>query len=93
VERLFRDLTEKCVRRGVFHSVAELQASIRNYIDEHNRHPKPYLWTAKAKDILEKVKRAWYALKATGHAKASGALASIERCLGAESEAVSCPTG
>ena len=93
VERLFRDLTEKCVRRGVFHNVAELQGSIRNYIDEHNRHPKPYLWTAKAKDILEKVKRAWYALKASGHAKASGALASIERCLGAESEAATCPTG
>ena len=92
VERLFRDLTEKCVRRGVFHSVAELQGSIRNYIDEHNRHPKPYLWTAKAKDILEKVKRAWYALKASGYAKASGALASIERCLGPESEAVPCPT-
>jgi len=90
--RLFRDLTEKCVRRGVFHSVAELQASIRNYIDEHNRHPKPYLWTAKAKDILEKVKRAWYALKASGCAKASGALASIERCLGPGSEAAPCPS-
>ena len=93
VERFFRDLTEKCVRRGVFHSVAELQTSIRRYIDEHNRHPKPYLWTAKAKDILEKVKRAWYALKASGYAKASGALASIERCLAAEAVAVNCPTG
>ena len=93
VERFFRDLTEKCVRRGVFHNVAELQASIRNYIDEHNRHPKPYLWTAKAKDVLEKVKRAWYALKASGYAKASGALASIERCLAAETEAANCPTG
>ena len=93
VERFFRDLTEKCVRRGVFHSVAELQASIRNYIDEHNRHPKPYLWTAKAKDILEKVKRAWYALKASGYAKASGALASIERCLAAETAVVDCLTG
>lgn len=90
-ERFFRDLTEKCVRRGVFHNVAELQASIRNYIDEHNRHPQPYLWTAKAKDILEKVKRAWSALQAGGYAKAAGALTSIERCLSAETAAVSCP--
>jgi len=41
----------------VFHSVTELQQAIRSYVDEHNRNPKPYLWTAKAKDILEKVKR------------------------------------
>jgi len=86
VERFFRDLTDKCVRRGVFHSVGELQQSIQNYIDNHNRKPKPYLWTAKAKDILEKVKRAWYALKARGYSKVSQALASIERCLPPEPE-------
>jgi len=36
---------------GVFHSVAELQKAIRDYIDEDNRNPRPYLWTAKARDI------------------------------------------
>jgi transposase len=86
VERFFRDLTDKCLRRGVFHSVGELQQSIQNYIDNHNRKPKPYLWTAKAKDILEKVKRAWYVLRARGYSKASSALASIERCLSPEPE-------
>jgi transposase len=87
VERFFRDLTDKCVRRGVFHNVGELEQSIQNYIDEHNRHPKPYIWTAKARDILEKVKRAWYALKASGGlTKASRALESIERSLAAELE-------
>ena len=62
VERFFRNLTEKCVRRGVFHSVEELQESIQRYIEQQNRQPKPYIWTAKARDILEKVKRAWSAL-------------------------------
>jgi hypothetical protein len=84
VERFFRDLTVKCIRRGVFHSVAELQQAIRVYVDRHNRNPKPYLWTAEAKDILEKVKRGWQALTARGYApKKLGALQSIERSLAA----------
>jgi len=92
VERFFRDLTEKCVRRGVFHSVQELQQSIQHYIVEHNRKPKPYIWTAKARDILEKVKRAWYALKASGGlTKASRALEGIERSLAAQPEPVASP--
>lgn len=58
VERLFRDLTEKRLRRGVFRSVEELITAIFDYIDHHNDNPKPFIWTAKAADILEKVKRA-----------------------------------
>lgn len=58
VERFFRDLTEKQLRRGVFRNVEELLGSIGEYIDNHNRKPKPFIWTAKASDILEKVKRA-----------------------------------
>jgi transposase len=58
VERFFRDLTENQLRRGVFHSVEELIAAIDQYIDRHNESPKPFIWTAKAADILEKVKRA-----------------------------------
>jgi transposase len=57
VERFFRDLTVNRVRRGVFHSVAELQEAIDAYIQQHNENPKPFIWTAKANDILEKVKR------------------------------------
>jgi len=84
VERFFRDLTDKCIRRGVFHSVPELQQAIRVYIDRHNQNPKPYLWTAAANDILEKVKRAWKALTARGYApKKLAALQSIERHLAA----------
>ncbi len=58
VERFFRDLTENRLRRGVFRSVEELIAAIDEYIDRHNENPKPFIWTAKAADILEKVKRA-----------------------------------
>jgi transposase len=88
VERFFRDLTVKRIRRGVFHSVVELQQAIRNYIDEHNRKPTPYLWTAKARDILEKVKRAWMKLRDGGFVPKSGkfaALDSIDRRLAMES--------
>jgi transposase len=58
VERFFRDLTEKRIRRGVFRDVEELIVGIGDYIDQHNSSPKPFIWTAKASDILEKVKRA-----------------------------------
>lgn len=62
VERFFRDLTEKRLRRGVFRNVEELITAIGDYVDHHNRQPKPFIWTAKATDILEKVKRARRAL-------------------------------
>ena len=62
VERFFRDLTENRLRRGVFRSVEELITTIFDYIDHHNDNPKPFIWTAKAADILEKVKRARTAL-------------------------------
>src|SRR5258705_3335809 len=57
VERWFRELTDKALRRGVFHSVPDLVASIQGYIDAHNNDPKPYVWTATAESILAKVAR------------------------------------
>ena len=57
VERFFRDLSENRIKRGVFHSVAELEAAIADYLKRHNENPKPFIWTAKASDILEKVTR------------------------------------
>lgn len=62
VERFFRDLTQNRLRRGVFCNVEELITAIGHYIDKHNVNPKPFVWTAKASDILEKVKRARKAL-------------------------------
>ena len=58
VERWFRDLTDKRIRRGVFKSVPDLIAAIQAYIAHHNNHPKPFVWTAKAEDIIAKYRRA-----------------------------------
>jgi transposase len=58
VERFFRDLTQNRLRRGVFRDLEELILAIGSYIDRHNERPKPFIWTARASDILEKVKRA-----------------------------------
>jgi hypothetical protein len=62
VERFFRDITDKRIRRGVFTSVSELEAAINDYIAVHIANPKPFIWTAKATDILAKVTLAWAAL-------------------------------
>jgi transposase len=62
VERFFRDLTEKRIRRAVFYDLEQLITAIGDYIDHHNQSPKPFIWTAKANDILEKVTRARTAL-------------------------------
>ena len=58
VERFFRDITDKRIRRGVLTSVAELVAAIDEYIAHHNIKPKPFIWTKSARDILQKVIRA-----------------------------------
>ena len=58
VERFFRDLTVERLRNGVFRSVPELTKAIEDYVVHHNKNPKPFIWTAQAKDILAKVIRA-----------------------------------
>ena len=65
VERWFRDLTQQRIRRGVFHSVEQLQAAIMEYIEHHNDTTEGYTWTAKAADILDKVRRAREVLNKT----------------------------
>jgi hypothetical protein len=58
IERFFRDLSENRIRRGAFQDPEQLIVAIGDYLDRHNDNPKPFIWTAKAKDILEKVTRA-----------------------------------
>jgi transposase len=58
LERFFRDLTQKRLRRGVFRDVEEPITAIGKYIDQHKKEPKPFLWTAKAAEILEREERA-----------------------------------
>jgi transposase len=58
VERFFRSISTDRLERGVFRSVPELVEAIEQYIATHNQNPKPFVWTAKANDILQKVIRA-----------------------------------
>jgi len=57
VERFFALITEDRIRRGAFTSVADLEAAIQDYLEHHNANPKPFVWTAPAARILEKVAR------------------------------------
>ena len=57
VERWFGKLTDKAIRRGVFHSVPELIAAIEAYLEATNDNPQPFVWTATADQILDKVRR------------------------------------
>jgi transposase len=57
VERWFRELTDKAIRRGVFPSVEHLIDTIDDYLDTNNADPKPFTWTASAESIIEKVER------------------------------------
>ena len=62
VERWFRELTDKALRRGVFPSVPDLITAIEDYLATHNDHPRPLIWTATAQSILTKVARGRVAL-------------------------------
>jgi transposase len=66
VERLFAEITRQRIRRGVFKSVADLEAAIEAWIAERNTKPKPFKWTAKAHTILEKNARARQVLVQVG---------------------------
>ena len=63
VERVFGELTQKCIRRGAFGSVGDLIATIETFLEHRNKDPKPLLWTASAEAILDKVARARAVLK------------------------------
>lgn len=58
IERWFREITEKRLRRGVFRNVPQLIEAIESFIVGHNESSERYAWTAKADAIIEKVARA-----------------------------------
>lgn len=62
VERWFRDITQKRIRRGTFTSVKDLIAAIDEYLKVYNQSPKRFVWTKSADMILEKVRRCKEAL-------------------------------
>lgn len=56
VERWFAEITRKRIRRGTFHSVSELIVAIEEFIHVNNQNPRPFVWTKKVDEILEKVR-------------------------------------
>jgi transposase len=62
VERWFRDITDKRIRRGSFGSVPALIAAINEYLDHHNQNPRIFTWTASAERILAKIAKCKEAL-------------------------------
>ena len=66
VERFFRDISENRIKRDSFTNVPDLEQAIAQYIEHHNKSPKPFIWSATADDILAKVTRAKAALARAG---------------------------
>src|SRR5580658_11026957 len=58
VERWFRELTDKAIRRGSFLSVPDLKQAIEEFMCSWNENPKPFIWTATVEDIIKKIDRA-----------------------------------
>jgi transposase len=67
VERLFAEVTERCVRRGSHTAVRMLEEAMLNYLDRRNGNPKPFIWTADADLILGKVARLSKRISRSGH--------------------------
>ena len=55
IERWFANLTQRTIRRGVFHSVPELISTIKDYVRMNNDDPTPFVWTASVESIMEKI--------------------------------------
>lgn len=62
VERWFREITDKRIRRGIFRNVPELIAAIQTYLENHNQNPRIFTWTASVESILAKVSKCKEAL-------------------------------
>ena len=67
VERLFAEVTERCVRRGSHTAVGQLEKAMLAYLDQRNQNPKPFTWTADADLILGKVERLCQRISNSGH--------------------------
>ena len=63
IESFFAKLTKRRLKRGFFHSVADLKAAIDRFVAEINADPKPFVWTADPKRVLAAVKRGKQALE------------------------------
>lgn len=71
VERWFAELTQKKLKRGVHRSVQALERDIRNWLADWNEHPRPFVWTKTADEILDKVAACCRRISDSGHSAAS----------------------
>ena len=62
IERWFREITDKRIRRGAFKSVPQLIQAILDFIEAHNADPKPFVWSAPVERILSKIAKCKEAL-------------------------------
>jgi hypothetical protein len=58
VERWFRELSDKAIKRASFVSVPDLKQAIEEFVRSWNEHPKPFIWTATVEGIIKKIERA-----------------------------------
>ena len=77
VELFFGQLTDKAIRRGIFHSVPDLIDAIETYLAAHNQDPQPFTWTATTEQILDKVRRGRVTLDAITNSEAQRARARV----------------
>ena len=64
VERWFREITDKRIRRGTFQNVPELIAAIKGYLHNHNQNPQVFVWSVPVERILTKIAKCKEALDA-----------------------------
>lgn len=62
VEGFFAKLAKRRLKRGAFHSLVDLQATINRFIADANQKPKPFTWSADPDNIIAAVKRGHQAL-------------------------------
>ena len=67
VERWFGIITERAIRRGSFRSVKELIAKIELFVSAHNKTKSPFIWTATADSIFEKLQRLCLRISGAAH--------------------------
>jgi hypothetical protein len=67
VERWFAELTTKWLRRGTHRSVTELTHSIQAWVDTWNEHPRPFVWTKTADQILDTIANYCQRINDSGH--------------------------
>src|SRR5581483_2788488 len=71
VERWFGLITQQAIRRGSFRSVRELVARINHFVQHYNRNCRPFVWTATADSILQKLARLCSRISGTPHLRGS----------------------